>query len=66
MTVRGMPGFIDVVAEAIAVSAWLERTYAGAGRPTVWFWGVGLGLAWIDVPDAAGPLQESGTFDIRT
>ncbi len=55
---------IDVVAEAMVVSLWLQRDYA-RDRVT-WFWGAGLGLASIDVPDARGPLAGPGTFDIRT
>jgi hypothetical protein len=55
---------IDVVAEATVISAWLQRDYARAR--TTWFWGVGLGLASIDVPDAKGPLAGSGSFDIQT
>jgi hypothetical protein len=55
---------IDVVAEATVVSAWLQRDY-GRGR-TTWFWGAGLGLASVDVPDAQGPLAGPGTFDIQT
>jgi hypothetical protein len=55
---------IDVVAEATVISGWLQRDYE-RGR-TTWFWGVGLGLASIDVPDARGPLVGSGSFDIQT
>lgn len=57
---------IDVVAEATLVSAWLQRDFERPGGRVVWFWGAGLGLASIDVPDAAGPLEGPGTFDIRT
>lgn len=55
---------VDVVAEATVISLWLQRDYA-RNRVT-WFWGAGLGLASIDVPDATGPLAGPGTFDIRT
>lgn len=55
---------IDAKAEATVVSAWLQRDHH---RPrTTWFWGVGLGFASLDVPDAAGPLKGPGTFDIET
>lgn len=58
---------IDVVAEATVVSAWLQRDFGRDASPTQWFWGLSLGLASIDVPDAAGPLVGSGgSFDIRT
>lgn len=55
---------IDTIAEATILSAWIERTYP-RGRLD-WFWGAGAGFATIDVPDAVGPLQGGGTFDIRT
>lgn len=59
-------GPIDALAEATIVSAWLQRNYERAGSRTVWFWGAGLGLASLDVPDTRGPLVGTGTFDIRT
>ena len=55
---------IDVVAEATVVSAWIERTWPR--RSLDWFLGAGIGFASIDVPDAAGPLEGGGTFDIQT
>lgn len=55
---------IDVIAESQTVSAWVERTYRR--RKTDWFWGAGLGVATIDVPDATGPLAGGGRFDIVT
>ncbi|HEX5759495.1 MAG TPA: hypothetical protein VF121_09900 [Thermoanaerobaculia bacterium] len=55
---------IDVLAESTTLSAWIERLF-GQGR-TEWFLGAGLGLATIDVPDAAGPLAGGGRFDIAT
>lgn len=57
---------VDVLAEATVLSAWLQRNYERAGGRVVWFWGAGLGLASIDVPDARGPLAGPGTFDIQT
>ena len=57
---------IDVLAESTTISAWLERTYRRSGGPTTWFWGVGAGIASIDVPDAAGPRRNGGRFDIHT
>ncbi len=57
---------VDVLAEATVISAWLQRDYKRAGGRTTWFWGAGLGLASIDVPDAKGPLAGSGSFDIQT
>lgn len=55
---------IDALAESTTVSAWIERTF-GRAR-TEWFLGAGLGFASIDVPDASGPLQGGGRFDIET
>lgn len=55
---------VDVKAESLTASAWIERTYLR--RKTEWFWGAGLGLASIDVPDASGPLANGGRFDIET
>lgn len=56
---------IDTVAEATVVAAWIERDYVRSDRMT-WFWGLGAGLADIDVPDASGPLAGGGRFDIQT
>ena len=56
---------IDVKAEATTVSAWAQRDYR-RGRRASWFWGLGLGISTLDVPDATGPLLGGGTFDIRT
>lgn len=56
---------IDAIAEATVLSAWLERTHPRPGR-LEWFWGAGLGFASLDVPDATGPLEGGGTFDITT
>jgi len=55
---------IDTIAEATVLSAWIERTYPR--RSLDWFWGGGIGFASIDVPDATGPLEGGGTFDIQT
>ena len=65
---RQDPGLdpIDVVAEATVVSVWLQRNYDRPGGRTTWFWGAGLGVASVDVPDARGSLAGPGTFDIRT
>jgi hypothetical protein len=57
---------VDALAEATVVSAWLQRNYERPGGRATWFWGAGLGFATIDVPDARGPLDGPGTFDIRT
>jgi hypothetical protein len=61
---------IDALAEATVVSLWLQRDHRrnnrrGNGR-TNWFWGGGVGLATVDVPDASGPLAGGGTFDVHT
>lgn len=57
---------VDTIAEGTVVSAWIERTYPRPAGRLDWFWGAGLGFASIDVPDAVGPLEGGGTFDIRT
>lgn len=57
---------VDVLAEATTLSAWLQRNYSRPGGRTTWFLGAGLGFATLDVPDAAGPLEGAGTFDIQT
>lgn len=51
---------IDAKAEATVVSAWLQRNFGP------WFLGAGLGFASVDVPDATGPLNGPGTFDVQT
>ncbi len=57
---------VDVKAESTTVSAWVERTFGRPQGRTEWFLGAGLGFASIDVPDASGPLQGGGRFDIET
>lgn len=57
---------IDAIAEATILSAWIERTYPRPAGRLEWFWGAGLGYASLDVPDATGPLENGGTFDIGT
>ena len=66
--IRQDPGVepVDVKAEATVVGAWLQRDYRRDGGRTAWFWGAGLGFAAVDVPDASGPREGSGRFDIRT
>jgi len=57
-------GEVDALATANAVTAWIERVYARPGR-LEWFWGLGGGLAVVDVEDVAGPLEGGGgTYDI--
>ncbi len=57
---------IDVLAESTTVSMWAERILGSTTSRTQWFAGGGLGLSFIDVPDATGPRQGGGTFNIRT
>jgi hypothetical protein len=57
---------VDTLAEGTVVSAWIERIYPRPAGRLDWFWGAGLGFASIDVPDATGPLEGGGTFDIST
>ena len=57
---------IDVKAEATTVSAWAQRDHRREGGRSSWFWGLGLGISTLDVPDATGPLLGGGTFDVRT
>jgi hypothetical protein len=57
---------IDVKAESTTVSAWIERLFGQPEGRTEWFLGAGVGFASVDVPDASGPLQGGGRFDIRT
>lgn len=57
---------IDVIAEATVLSAWIERTWPRPSGRLDWFLGGGVGFASIDVPDATGPLEGGGTFDIET
>ncbi|HWM92869.1 MAG TPA: outer membrane beta-barrel protein [Thermoanaerobaculia bacterium] len=57
---------IDSLAESTTVSAWLERAFPRPSGRSEWFLGAGLGFASIDVPDASGPLQNGGRFDIHT
>ena len=57
---------VDTIAEGTVLSAWIERTYPRPAGRLDWFWGAGLGFASIDVPDAVGPLEGGGTFDIST
>jgi hypothetical protein len=57
---------IDALAKSSTLSAWMQRNYRREGSPYRWFWSVGLGSASVDVPDARGPLDGGGTFDVKT
>lgn len=57
---------IDALAEATIVRAWVERSSNDERRPMQYFVGAGLGAAFTDVPDVAGPRADGGQFDIRT
>jgi hypothetical protein len=57
---------IDAPVSSTIVSAWIEREYGPGSSTTVLFWGVGAGVAFVEVDDAAGPLAGGGTFDITT
>ena len=57
---------VDVIAEATVLGAWIERTWPRPSGRLDWFLGAGVGYASIDVPDATGPLEGGGTFDIQT
>ena len=57
---------IDTKADSTTVSGWAQRDHRRPGGRSSWFWGLGLGVSTIDVPDAAGPLRGGGRFDIRT
>lgn len=59
-------GPIDALAEATTLSVWAERTLTNPARATTLFAGMGLGAAFIDVPDATGPRADGGVFDIHT
>lgn len=55
---------IDAKADVTDFSAFLERHFALNDRWS-WFWQAGGGVGSIDVPRAAGPTADGGTFDIR-
>jgi hypothetical protein len=57
---------VDAKADGTTLSAWFERTLGEPGSKGHWYWGAGLGLASVDVPDARGPVAGGGTFDIET
>jgi hypothetical protein len=57
---------IDALAESTVIGVAVERTYPQAGGRATWFWGVGAGVASIDVPDAIGRRRDGGEFHIRT
>ena len=57
---------IDVVAEATVVGAWIQRNFGRPDGRFTTFLGAGVGFASVDVPDAVGPLEGGGTFDIAT
>lgn len=56
---------IDATTQATTVSAWLEREWR-LSRRFLFFAGAGLGVSSLDIGDASGPLEGSGTFDITT
>jgi hypothetical protein len=57
---------IDALAEATVVRGWVERSLFDESRPMRFFVGAGLGAAFTDVPDVAGPRADGGQFDIAT
>lgn len=57
---------IDAKAEAVSLSAWIERATPTASGRWIWNWTAGLGVAAPDVEDAQGPLEGGGSFDITT
>jgi hypothetical protein len=57
---------IDALAEAIVVSAWLERTFTQPQRPMTWFVGAGIGAASVDAPDVVGARADGGQFNVHT
>lgn len=57
---------IDALAEATTLGVWAERTLTNPTRATTLFAGAGLGAAFIDVPDVAGPDANGGRFEIHT
>ena len=57
---------IDAKAEGTTLSFWIERLFNDPQSRVVWYAGVGLGAASIDVPDAQGPRADGGRFDIHT
>jgi hypothetical protein len=57
---------IDALAEATTVRAWIERSLTDAGSSMRFFLGAGVGAAFTDVSDVAGPRADGGSFDIRT
>jgi hypothetical protein len=57
---------VDALAEATTFSLWLQRSYSRPGSRIVWFWGVGVGVVSVDVPDVSGPLASGGVFDVHT
>ncbi len=59
-------GPIDALAEATTLSVWAERTLNNPTRAISVFVGAGLGAAFVDVPDVAGPRADGGRFDVHT
>ena len=57
---------IDALATATVVGVWVQRDSSAPSGRWSWFWGGGLAVASVDVPDARGPVAGGGTFDIRT
>jgi len=60
------PEVIDAIVSSTILSALIEREHGGSASSLVFFWGGGLGVALLEVDDAAGPLAGGGTFDITT
>jgi Outer membrane protein beta-barrel domain len=57
---------IDAKAEALIVSASIERSFSSPQASREWFLGAAVGMAWTDVPDVTGPTTTGGIFDIHT
>ena len=57
-------GEIDANGTSTSLLAWIERVYERPGRRLEWLWGVGGGLANVDVEDVSGPRAGGGLYDI--
>lgn len=59
-------GTVDADANITTLSFWVEREYDLKADKLLWFWTAGLGVGFVDVDDATGPIVGGGQYNIKT
>lgn len=59
-------GTVDADANLTTLSFWVEREYDLKADKLMWFWSAGIGVGFVDVDDATGPIVGGGQYNIKT